>query len=279
MKRYVIAAAALLLCSVCARSSFPFKAALGLKDDRVVSIGAMMKDLGAADMVFIGEDHGSQLDHKAQLEVIRELKKKGQDVAVGLEMFRAEDQRYLDQWTEGSLDTQSFLKIYYDNWRIPWPLYQDIFLFIKEKKIPVIGLNVPDAITEKVSKKGFGALSREELKQLPPGISCNVDPAYMEFIRRAYGAHGHGGGSFANFCEAQMVWDKAMAWHLIEYKKKHPARRLVVLAGSGHSWKPGIPSHVGQDSGFSFRVVLPSVPGLGGGQGISYSDADYLLLE
>jgi uncharacterized iron-regulated protein len=162
---------------------------------------------------------------------------------------------------------------------VPWPLYRDIFEYARDHQLPLVGLNIPDGISKKIARSGFASLSDEEKKKLPPGISCNVDPTYMEFIRKAYsGHHGHG-KDFVNFCEAQMVWDKSMAWHTINYLKKNSNKTMVVLAGVGHAWKRGIPDHLLADSKLSYRVVLPAVPNEIDRESVTTADADYVLLR
>jgi uncharacterized iron-regulated protein len=100
----------------------------------------------------------------------------------------------------------------------------------------------------------------------------------MEFIRKAYAGHAMHDRGFVNFCEAQMVWDKAMAWHLIAYVKKKPGMTVVVLAGVGHAWKRGIPEQMGMDANFTYRVVLPLIPDQVDRKTVTTKDADYVLL-
>jgi uncharacterized iron-regulated protein len=100
----------------------------------------------------------------------------------------------------------------------------------------------------------------------------------MEFIRQAYADHSRSDRSFLYFCEAQMVRDTSMAWHLIAYKKKNPKRALVVLAGVGHAWKRGIAEQVSRQSELSFRSILPYLPGQVDQRSATTRDADYLLL-
>jgi hypothetical protein len=54
---------------------------------------------------------------------------------------------------------------------------------------------------------------------------------------------------------------------------------MVVLAGIGHSWKRGIPEQVARQSDYTFKVILPAVPGQVKGDTITADDADYLLLK
>jgi uncharacterized iron-regulated protein len=253
---------------------------LRLSDGAVITFGEMVQDLKTADLVFVGELHDNAGHHQLQLGVIQALHEAEDPLAIGLEMFRAESQHHLDRWIAGKKSLDEFLPVWYDNWRLPWPLYRDIFLYSREHAIPMLGLNVPGDITRKVARQGFASLTPGELKNLPPGISCNVDPKYREFISRAYSDDGHvGEKNFNHFCEAQMVWDKTMAWHLVRYSARTPGATIVVLAGIGHAWKPGIPAQVRELAKRSFRVVLPAVDGRVDKDHLTVADADYLVLE
>ena len=69
-------------------------------------------------------------------------------------MFRADSQDTLNAWTRGSLSLDRFLPAYQDNWNMPWPLYQDIFLYVREHEIPLIGLNISDGVARKGGTTG-----------------------------------------------------------------------------------------------------------------------------
>jgi uncharacterized iron-regulated protein len=277
--KVLLPAIAIALFSFSAGSAVTFKSVLRVSDGRVITFEEMVRELGRIDMVFVGEDHVKGRHHKAQLDIITALYGKRISLAIGLEMFRAENQEVLNRWVKGGLDTGVFIKTYYENWNFPWPLYRDIFVYSREKRMPMIGLNVPENISRKVSAGGFKSLTPEEMKELPPGISCDIDEKYMKFIKRAYEGHGRTEKSFLNFCEAQMVWDKTMAWRLIGYKKKNPSRTVVVLAGAGHSWKHGIPAQVKRESQYRSAVILPVVANRVQRGKVSIEDADYVLLD
>jgi len=238
----------------------------------------MVDEIKKADIVFVGEIHNVMRHHRDQLAVIKAFHEADIPIAVGVEEFRADSQKVLDAWTRGSLSLDRFIDAYQDNWDAPWPLYRDIFLYVREHEIPLIGLNISDQLAEKVSHQGFASLSEAEKKQLPPGISCRVDDKYMQFIRKAYAQHSISDKTFLHFCEAQMVWDKSMAWRLIDFRKKNPNRTIVVLAGVGHAWKRGIAEQVSLEMKLSVRAILPYLPGEIDELHITTSDADYLLL-
>lgn len=234
-------------------------------------------ELRAVRLLFLGEYHDQLSHHQAQLAVIRALHEVDRPLAIGLEMFRAEDQEALDQWVAGTLPLERFLPRYYANWNFPWELYRDIFLYAREHQIPLVGLNVPLGVVQQVARAGFASLAPEQIERLPM-VRCVVDAQYEEFIRRAMGMHVPGGRVFTHFCEAQLMWDTVMAVTLLEYLERHPATTVAVLAGQGHAWKGGIPSQVGQRAEVSMQVVVPKPPASGQQAAMLTSDADFLWL-
>ena len=237
-----------------------------------------VSELKKSRIVLVGEHHNKVAHHKAQLAVIQALKEAGLEVAIGLEMFRHQSQPALDQWVAGEIDAQSFEKIYYDNWNFPWQTYSMIFEYARDHKIPMIGLNVPREITRKVSRNGFKSLTPEQKGQLAE-VSCVVDQQYMNYIRQAFGGHGHGQLNFIYFCEAQMVWDTAMAVYSLNYLEKNPNAVVVILTGVGHAQKGAVPRQIHIRSKVPHAVILPEVTGGIDRETISSNEADYLMLD
>lgn len=251
---------------------------LRLKDRRVISFEQMIKETEGAAMVLVGELHDSVADHGIELDVIRAMHGAGRHFVVGFEMFTAGSQPELDRWVSGKMTREQFIPVYYDNWHMPWPLYSKILDYIREHEIPALGLNVPESVSRKVAEKGFASLSKKELGALPPGLSCDVGPGYMEYIRQVYDAHGMDGASFVHFCEAQLLWDKAMAWHAVRYARDHPGTTVVVLTGITHAMKRGIPEEARRlDKAITYKVILPSVRGMPP-DSVTSKQADYLVL-
>lgn len=249
---------------------------LRVADGTTVDFATLIEDLKGVRLVFMGEMHDREGHHRAQLQVIRALQETGSPVVVGLEMIRRENQGALDLWVAGRMSEDNFLKVYRQNWSM-WPLYRAIFLYSRKAKIPMLGLNLPREITQQVARNGFASLSPQQMGELP-GVRCDVDARYQELIRRSLGGHAHNGAQFLHFCEAQLLWDSVMAQTLLDYLARHPDVTVVVLAGSGHAWKHGIPEQVRRRQSVPMRVLLPEVPGRIGPGNITTDDADYLLL-
>ncbi|BCR05089.1 hypothetical protein DESUT3_21580 [Desulfuromonas versatilis] len=242
-----------------------------------VEFSELVDDLSNTRLVFIGELHDHDGHHQAQLEIIRTLHEAGVALAIGLEMFRSDSQDQLDLWVANHLTERKFKAIYEQNWSM-WERYRDIFVYARDFEVPMVGLNISRDITRQVAEEGFASLSADQSQELK-GIACNVDPAYMDYIRRAMGGHGNHGKSFVYFCEAQLVWDSIMAKNLAEYLEQNPERTIVVLAGSGHNWKYGIPSQLQEYHPYPYKVILPEIIGRVDRTNATATDADYLWLD
>jgi len=248
-----------------------------IEDRQVIGVQSMIDELHDAPVILVGERHDAPSHHTLQLEIIKGLQAKGRPLAIGMEMFEGPSQPVLDAWISGLASEHALWKVYESNWRnIPWNLYEDILYYARDHKIPLIALNAPRGIVQRVSQHGASALSKEDLLQLPSGINLEVSEDYLEFIGSAYPAHGRGGEAFRHICEAQMLRNRVMARRVSDYLALHPEKTVVVLAGGGHAReKGGIPEELGK---LQHRIVLPAIPGMDA-KTVSKEDADYLMEE
>ena len=246
-------------------------------EKREVSPDELLADLLLAQVIFMGEFHDHVGHHQAQLTIIDALDNDERPLAIGLEMFRKDSQESLDLWTSRELPILQFLPVYRDNWSM-WPAYREIFLHARTDGVEMLGLNIPRSLTAKVARNGFNALSAEE-RQMLGNVQCVVSPAYGNFIRQALGVHAGQGRQYLNFCEAQLLWDTMMARNLVEFLSENPDYRVVVLAGSGHAWKFGIPRQMLDRADISYRVLLPEVVGRVDRANVSTEITDYLWLD
>ena len=249
-----------------------------LQNNKETLLADAISDLRKNRIILVGEHHTNRNHHFGQLNVIQSLNEAGVQVAIGLEMFKSDSQQALDRWVAGNISETEFQKIYYANWNYPWSAYQMIFEYARKEKIPMIGLNVPRDITRQVSRQGFNSLSEEQKGKLAD-VTCRVDKEYMDYIKKAFGSHGHGGLNFTYFCEAQLVWDSAMAINSLEYLKKNPDTTVILLAGTGHVRKGAVPRQIRLRSEIPHAVILPKTEGIIDEQTVSIKDADYIMLD
>lgn len=219
-----------------------------------VSYDEFVADLKEARFVYIGEIHTAKSHHDIQLKIIRELYSYNPNIAVGMEMFDRTYQQILNEWTEGSLDRKTFINKthWYASWKFDFDLYGDIFEFLKEKKIRIVGLNVPFHIPPKIATGGIESLSGYEKRHLPENIdtSNTIKKKYVQEVFKMHRIKGM--DNFDNFYMAQSVWDETMAETAFLNVKNDV---MIVLAGNGHVLRFGIPERVFARNNLPFRNV------------------------
>lgn len=231
-------------------------AALANADDpqtRVVDMSALsdipglIAKLADRRVVYVGEQHDRYEHHLNQLAIIQGLYQQDANLSIGLEFFQQPFQSSLDDYVAARIDEHELLRKteYFERWRYDYRLYRPIMRFAREKGIPLIALNVPRELTEKVAQKGFAGLSATDQGLLPKAIERD-DAAYRERIRQVFVHHPDADKkNFEHFLDAQLLWDEGMAERAADYLRQHPDRRLVVLAGSGHLlYGQGIPQRL-----------------------------------
>jgi uncharacterized iron-regulated protein len=253
-------------------------AVLRVKDGERISYGRLAEELNGIDLIFVGEIHENAAHHAAQLRIVDELHWREVPLALGLEMFPAMAQPELDAWLADQLSDKVFQSLYWEAWRIPWDYYGAIFQRARTWKIPLIGINVPRRVVQKVFKNGFASLTPEDRRELPEEVTCEIDPSYREFIRRSFGKHAGSAREFEHFCEAQMLWTKGMARYLTKYLDSRPGRQVVVLTGASHALRKGIPEQIALENRYSSRIVLPELSDLTR-KTVTLNEADYLILD
>lgn len=220
-----------------------------------VSFDEFMTDLRKARFVYIGEIHTAKSHHDIQLKIIKELYGYNPNIAVGMEMFDRTYQQILNEWTEGSLDRNTFINKthWYANWKYDFDLYGDIFEFLKEKRIRIVGLNIPFHIPPKIATGGIESLSGDEKKYLPEYIELS-NTARKEYVEEVFKMHRiKGRENFDNFYMAQSVWDETMAETAFLNMRNDV---MIVLAGNGHIFRFGIPDRVFARINLPFRNIF-----------------------
>lgn len=239
------------------------------------TLDAVLPMLAAARVVYVGEAHDDYAHHLEQLEIIRRLHALHPDLAIGMEQFQQPFQQVLDDYVAGRIDERELLRQseWYDRWRFDYRLYRPILAFARENRIPVIALNVPRELINKVSKSGMESLIREERDRLPAEID-HSDVAYRERLERIFQQHPNADKQdFERFLSVQLLWDEGMAQRVAEYLEQGEGRHMVVLAGGGHIvYGSGIPNRVTRRIDAPRAIVM-----LDNGGPVKPGSADFLL--
>ncbi|HSK08643.1 MAG TPA: ChaN family lipoprotein [Vicinamibacterales bacterium] len=200
--------------------------------------------LAGTSLLLIGEEHTNMESHCVQLRVLQALVDAGRPVLIGLEMYPYTEQRFLDRWHEGTMSEEQFVREsrWYDNWGYNWLYYRDIFLFARDRRIPMFAVNTPRDVVSAVRKKGLANLSPGEAAHIPKEIDAE-DPDHMLYFKTTFeGQEGpvHGAGMseemWKNMLGAQATWDATMGYNAVQALKQAKDRNaiMVVLVGLGH---------------------------------------------
>ena len=207
----------------------------------VLSASQIAARLRDTRLLLIGESHTTADFHRVQLRVIRALHEAGRKVMVGLEMFPYTEQRSLDHWRDGLLTETGFLTLarWYEFWGYHWDYYRDIFLYARDNRIPMYGVNTPRNVVTAVRQKGIDNLSEADKQHMPPKVDLdNAD--HLVFFQAAFDGENpmHGNmpeAMLKSMQAAQATWDASMGYNSVQVlKSAAPDSILVVLVGSGH---------------------------------------------
>ena len=214
------------------------------KTGEVITPDEMVGRLAGVRLLLLGEEHTAMESHRVQARVIQALATARRRVRIGLEMYPYTEQRFLDQWGESRLTEPGFLRLsrWYENWGYNWLYYRDIFLFARDRRVPMFAVNTPREVVSAIRKKGLANLTPEEAAHIPKEI--DVESAdHMTFFKASFeGAEGpvHGANMpdemWKNMLSAQATWDATMGYNAVQALRKDasPDSIMVVLVGSGH---------------------------------------------
>ncbi len=247
-----------------------------LKLSTLTGIAGLVEQIPDSRVVFIGETHDRYDHHLNQLEIIRQLHAQDSAIAIGIEYIQRSFQSHLDDYIAGKINQQSMLRQteYYQRWRYDFRLYQPIFSFAREHRIPLIALNVSSELTRQVSEKGVAGLDPKYRALIPESIDRDM-VSYRARIEQVFAMHPDSEDkAFENFFEAQLLWDEGMADRAAGYLKDNPRQRMVILAGSGHLvYGQGIPARLTRRLPLTSTIIINS-----DNDQIEPDMADYALL-
>ncbi|UCH45148.1 MAG: ChaN family lipoprotein [Nitrospiraceae bacterium] len=213
----------------------------------------LLKQIEYQDVIFVGEFHDDTVSHKVQLEVIRHLHRKGHSVAIAYEMFPASNQDLLDQWVEGTISPQLFVKQYQSIVHMHFRHYRDIFTYARESGIRIYGINAERSIIGNAARNGIGSVP-EEYRDRVKFTGCHEDTEYADLFGFSEGKKFHA-ASLPYLCDAQRLRDAIMAYNIAELTKNN--RKIVVITGVAHALKAAVPAFLAKHTRASIKVIVP----------------------
>jgi len=248
-------------------------------DGKVMEAGPLFDRLAGKSIVLLGEVHDNPAHHRWQHYVMAALHSRNADMVVGLEMLPRKVQAVLDDWSRGVLDEAAFLQESY--WQELWgydpQLYLPLLQFTRMNRLPTVAINIDRELVSSVGARGWSSLDKSERMGLSDPAPASDDYRRMLGELYAYklaaGVHGEENAdsdpgqdlkqimqsaAFANFVDAQLTWDRAMAEALAEAHRLDADAIVVGIVGRGHlEYGYGIPHQLADMGIEDVAVLLP----------------------
>lgn len=254
---------------------------------RILDARTLLAELAGKDVVLLGEQHTAKDHHVWQAQTIAALQALHPDIVLGFEMFPRSVQPALDAWVSGATTRTEFLE--QSRWSEVWGYESDLYMPMFEQarlnRTPMIALNVARPLIAKVGREGWASVAEDEREGVtdpaPASLSYRRSLAEVYRAKSLHGGSRHGSSNdatsespepdldsimasepFANFVQAQLTWDRAMAEALATAKKDNPQALIVGVMGRGHiEYRHGVPHQLSDLGIDDVAVLIPLVAG------------------
>ncbi|MEI9810980.1 MAG: ChaN family lipoprotein [Bacteroidota bacterium] len=202
---------------------------------QLTTIDQIAADCKEADVLFFGEDHNDSAGHYLEATVFQALHKLyGGKLALSMEMFETDCQLVLDEYLDGYISEDRFIKE-----ARPWSNYKDYrpaVEFAKQNKLDVIAANPPRRYVNMVSRKGMKSLDslpKASKKYLPPLPYDTLPGRYRDKFMEIMSGGSPGSGNPRIFY-SQSLWDAGMSYSIYQYRKKNKEKKIFHMVGRFH---------------------------------------------
>ena len=207
-------------------------------DGKATDYMTMLNTLSKSDVILIGETHNCPVAHWIEYELTKDIiRKYPEGLVLGAEMFEADNQLLVDEYTSGLISSERFEKEakLWDNY---WTDYVSLLFFAREHSLKFVATNVPRRYASFVKEKGLEALqglseqARSYIAPLPIAFEKTTQDETMYGFMQMFGG---GGTTKSYFAEAQAIKDATMAWFI----SQNFDRKFIHYNGNFHSDNKG----------------------------------------
>jgi uncharacterized iron-regulated protein len=231
-----------------------------------VAFPDVLEDLTHARVIYLGEVHSIPRHHELELAVLESMAGRRVRLVLAMEQFEAFNQPALDRFNSGALDLDGLIsETKLEKRWTGYTNYLPLLRAARAHQVPVQALNARAETIRAIGRRGLGALSREQRKELPAEIVTR-DPLYQTWLNKVLSVHmAFDQKQLEPAFEAQVTRDETMADRLAQFLSS-PAgrdRSALVVCGRGHcEYGLGTPARVSRRvPGISQRIVLFSESG------------------
>jgi uncharacterized iron-regulated protein len=223
-------------------------------DGEPASLDDVVAAMAEHEAVLVGEEHNDDVTHLVQADLLRHAyttyaagaggplpeghppvpRGEGRPVVLSLEMFERDVQYVVDEYLEGLITEDHFLRS-----ARPWENYAEHYRpmveFARVHGVPVVAANAPRRYVNRASRLGrdsLFALGPTARRYLPPLPYPEPSQAYREEWDAVMGdAARH---MSPTLIDAQALWDAAMGEAVAEVLDARPDALVLHMAGGFH---------------------------------------------
>ena len=124
---------------------------------------SILDEMVHADLIWVGDYHALPASQAYAVELLKEIARRKNNLALAVEPVFARSQRILDSWLSGKISEQEFLDRirYNEEWGCDWQGYKAIFEAARQLGIPVFGVDChPRDDMRSISRRDRGVARR-----------------------------------------------------------------------------------------------------------------------
>ncbi len=229
-----------------------------LSKGRSISFEALISELRAKDLIFVGEVHDNPEHHLMEVQILQALTDRYGPLTVAMEFFDTTKQPVLDRYVENHSGETAFLQEvdWRKSWAFPYYFYRPLVMTAKANGNRIMGINAPIHIVRKVARSGLDSLTPEERDHVADQIDLG-NAAHRDYLKEVYEDHPKSSlKNFEHFYQAQCVWEDTMAENIAQHIRT-AGGKTVVFAGNGHIIQGfGIPDRVSWRTPVNMAAIL-----------------------
>ncbi len=182
----------------------------------------MLNDAKNADIILFGELHNNPICHWLQYELTKDVHKVVKsNLVLGAEMFEADNQILLDEYTSQKISGKNFESQarLWNNYKTD---YRPLVDLANKNKLKFVASNIPRRYASIVSKKGFEGLDElsDEAKKYIAPLPIKYSPELPCYKKMLSMSAMMGKKPNLNFPKAQAIKDATMAYFILKNWEK-----------------------------------------------------------
>ncbi len=186
------------------------------------------------DIILYGELHNNPITHWLRQNLVQQLAADTtRALAVGMEMFEADQQVLMDEYLTGIISERNFEQEarLWNNYQTD---YRPMVQYLKNNEIPIVATNIPRRYANTVYHGGLEALENlsEQAKSWIAPLPVTIDLTLPGYANIMEAAGGHGG---ENLPKSQAIKDATMGYFSAKFIEENPGTRFFHFHGTYHS--------------------------------------------